>query len=125
MLNSNVKLRLVVLSFLQFAVWGAYLTSMGRYLGAFGLGSKIGWFYSMQGVVSIFMPAIMGIVADRWVPAHRLLSICHMLAATFMGITGYIAMVEGYNVAFNDIFWTYTAGVAFYMPTLALSNSVS
>lgn len=125
MQNSKIKLRLIVLSFLQFAVWGAYLTSMGRYLGVFGLGAKIGWFYSMQGIVSIFMPAIMGIVADRWIPAHRLLAFCHWVAAIFMGITGYIGMTEGYNVAFNDIFWTYTVSVAFYMPTLALSNSVS
>lgn len=122
---SNVKVRLVVLSFLQFAVWGAYLTSMGRYLGSVGMGSSIGWFYSVQGVVSIFMPALVGIIADRWVPAQRMLAFCHAMAALFMGITGYIGMREGATVAFNDIFWTYTLAVAFYMPTLALSNSVS
>ena len=68
----DVKLRLVVLSFLQFAVWGAYLTSMGRYLGGAGMGGSIGQFYSVQGVVSIFMPAIVGIIADRWIPAQRM-----------------------------------------------------
>lgn len=125
MQNPNIKIRLVLLSFLQFAVWGAYLTSMGRYLGSYGLGANIGWFYSVQGIVSIFMPAIMGVVADRWVPAQRLLAFCHAMAAIFMGITGYIGMKEGAAVAFNDIFWTYTVAVAFYMPTLALSNSVS
>lgn len=125
MQNSNIKFRLIVLSFLQFAIWGAYLTSMGRYLGEYGLGAEIGWFYSVQGIVSIFMPAIMGIVADRWVPAQRLLAFCHAMAAIFMCITGYIGMTKGTGVAFNDIFWTYTVSVAFYMPTLALSNSVS
>ena len=125
MQNPSVKFRLVVLNFLQFAIWGAYLTSMGRYLGGYGLGTNIGWFYSVQGIVSIFMPAVMGVVADRWVPAQRLLAFCHLASAIFMSATGYIAMVEGYNVAFNDIFWTYTVSVAFYMPTLALSNSVS
>ena len=123
--NSNVKFRLIVLSFLQFAVWGAYLTSMGRYLGGYGLGSSIGWFYSVQGIVAIFMPAIMGIIADRWVPAQRLLAFCHAMAALFMGITGYMGMTKGVDVAFGDLFWTYTLSVAFYMPTLALSNSVS
>ena len=122
---SNVKVRLVVLSFLQFAVWGAYLTSMGRYLGSVGMGSSIGWFYSVQGIVSIFMPALMGIVADRWVPAQRVLAFCHAVAAVFMGITGYIGMTKGAAVEFNDLFWTYSVSVAFYMPTLALSNSVS
>ena len=114
-----------MLSFLQFAVWGAYLTSMGRYLGGYGLGANIGWFYSVQGIVSIFMPAIMGVIADRWVPAQRLLAFCHAMAALFMGITGYVGMTKGADVTFNDLFWTYTVSVAFYMPTLALSNSVS
>ena len=125
MQNSYVKTRLIVLSFLQFAVWGAYLTSMGRYLGGYGLGDSIGWFYSVQGIVSIFMPALVGIIADRWVPAQRMLAFCHAVAAIFMGITGYIGMTKGADVVFNDIFWTYTVSVAFYMPTLALSNSVS
>lgn len=57
----NLKIRLALMNFLEFAVWGAYLTSMGRYLGNIGLGENIGWFYSMQGIVSIFMPALMGI----------------------------------------------------------------
>ena len=54
----SIKLRLIILSFFQFAVWGAYLTSMGNYLGSVGLGPKIGLFYAMQGIVSIFMPAL-------------------------------------------------------------------
>lgn len=125
MQNSQVKTKLIVLSFLQFAIWGAYLTSMGRYLGSAGMGSNIGWFYSVQGIVSIFMPALIGIIADRWVPAQRMLAFCHAVAAVFMGITGYIGMTKGAGVEFNDLFWTYSVSVAFYMPTLALSNSVS
>ncbi len=125
MQNSHVKTRLIVLSFLQFAIWGAYLTSMGRYLGGVGLGTSVGWFYAVQGIVSIFMPALMGIIADRWVPAQRLLAFCHAMASVFMGITGYMGMTMGNEVAFDDLFWTYTISVAFYMPTLALSNSVS
>lgn len=68
---TGMKLRLIVMNFLQFAVWGAYLTSMGTYLFNIGLGAKIGLFYAMQGIVSLFMPAIMGIIADRWVPAQN------------------------------------------------------
>lgn len=75
----NLKVRLALLNFLEFAVWGAYLTSMGTYLGKIGMASQIGWFYAVQGVVSIFMPALMGIVADRWVPAQRLLGFCHLM----------------------------------------------
>ena len=83
----NLKVRLALLNFLEFAVWGAYLTSMGRYLGNIGISTEIGYFYSMQGAVSIFMPAIMGIVADRWIPAQRLLGLCHLMAGAFMVLT--------------------------------------
>lgn len=121
----NLKVRLSLMNFLQFAVWGAYLTSMGRYLGNIGIASEIGWFYSMQGVVSIFMPALMGIVADRWIPAQRLLGYCHLLAGVFMFATAYYGATAGDHVLFSTIFSLYTVSVAFYMPTLALTNSVA
>ena len=131
----NLKIRLSLMNFLEFAVWGAYLTSMGTYLVKIGMADQIGWFYAVQGIVSIFMPAIMGIVADRWVPAQRLMGLCHLLAAIFMFATayyGFIAMgqaVDGGSVAGtfagSMIFPLYSLSVAFYMPTLALSNSVA
>lgn len=121
----NIKIRLTVMNFLQFAVWGAYLTSMGTYLAGVGLGSHIGIFYAMQGIVSLFMPAILGIIADRWVPAQRLLGMSHLLAALFMGGAGYYAMEAGIEVAFGPLFLLYSLSVAFYMPTLGLSNSVA
>ncbi len=121
----NLKVRLSLMNFLQFAVWGAYLTSMGRYLGNIGIGSDIGWFYSMQGIVSIFMPALMGIVADRWVPAQRLLGFCHLMAGIFMFATAYYGVTAGDCIDFSTIFLLYSFSVAFYMPTLALSNSVA
>lgn len=113
------------MNFLQFGVWGAYLTSMGSYLAASGLASYIGMFYAMQGVVSLFMPAIVGIIADRWVPAQRLLGVCHLLAATFMGSAGYYALQMGEEGTVWTLFALYTLSVAFYMPTIALSNSVA
>lgn len=121
----HIRLRLTVLNFLQFAVWGAYLTSMGRYLGSISFdGVSIGSFYGMQGIVSLFMPALMGIVADRWVPAQRLLGLCHLLAGVFMlsawYYTGSVAAPE-----YGTLYLLYSLSVAFYMPTLALSNSVA
>lgn len=121
----NLKIRLALMNFLEFAVWGAYLTSMGRYLGNIGLGANIGWFYTMQGVVSIFMPALMGIVADRWVPAQRLLGLCHLLAGVFLIGAAMYGMSAGSNTQFSVIFLLYSLSVAFYMPTLALTNSVA
>ena len=69
--NRNISMRLIVMNFIEFAVWGAYLTSLGRYLGNIGLGPQIKWFYAVQGMVSIFMPALMGILADRYIQARQ------------------------------------------------------
>jgi NHS family nucleoside permease-like MFS transporter/NHS family xanthosine MFS transporter len=113
------------MNFLQFAVWGAYLTSMGSYLASAGMGTKIGFFYSMQGIVSLLMPALMGIVADRWIPAQKLLGICHALSAMFMFFAGYYALGAGDAVQFSTLFTYYSLSVGFYMPTIALSNSVA
>lgn len=121
----NIKTRLIILSFLQFAVWGAYLTSMGNYLGSIGLGAQIGLFYAMQGFVSILMPAVMGIIADRWIPAQKLLGVSHLIAAIFLTFAGYYGMQNGNNVDFTILFSLYSVSVMFYMPTIALSNSVA
>lgn len=120
-----MKLRLILLNFLEFAVWGAYLTSMGTYLATHGLATHIGWFYSIQGIVSLFMPALMGIVADRWIPAQKLLSLCHALAGVFMLGAGIYGILLGSDIQFATLFTLYTLSVAFYMPTLALNNSVA
>ena len=69
----NMKFRLIVMNFLIFAVWGAYLCSLGVYLGNINMGSNIGSFFAVQGIVSLFMPAIVGIIADKWVPAQKML----------------------------------------------------
>ena len=121
----NLKFRLALMNFLEFAVWGAYLTSMGRYLGNLGMGDKIALFYSMQGVVSIFMPALIGIVADRWVQAQRMLGLCHLAAGAFMIATAFYGANATDGVDFTTLFALYSMSVAFYMPTLALSNSVA
>ncbi|MBP3726198.1 MAG: MFS transporter [Bacteroidaceae bacterium] len=122
----NLKIQLTLMNALQFAVWGAYLTCMGRYLSNLGFSTEIGWFYSVQGIVSIFMPALMGIVADRWIPAQRLLGLCHLIAGAFMIAAAMYGLSAGPgNVKFGILFLLYTISVAFYMPTLALNNSVS
>ena len=120
-----LKIRLALMNFLEFAVWGAYLTSMGTYLVNHDMAQHIGIFYAMQGIVSIFMPAIMGIVADRWIPAQRLLGFCHLIAGLFMGAMVYYANTAGGDIAFGTLFTLYSISVAFYMPTLALTNSVA
>lgn len=125
MKNRTLQLRLIVANFLEFAVWGAYLTSMGRYLATHGLASNIGVFYSIQGIVSLFMPALMGIVADRWMPAQKVMSLCHALAGAFMISAGIYGLTAGDALQFAPLFSLYALSVAFFMPTIALTNSVA
>ena len=121
----NLKIRLAIMNFLEFAVWGAYLTCMGLYLGRIGMASEIGYFFAMQGIVSIFMPAVMGIVADKWIPAQRLLGYCHLLAGLFMFAATYYGHTAGEQAQFPVLFTLYSLSVAFFMPTIALVNSVA
>lgn len=122
--DTSLKTRLIVMNFLQFAVWGAYLTSMGNYLGPAGMGTKIAWFYAIQGIVSIFMPTLMGIIADKFIQPQKLLGICHLVAGSMMLGLAYLGSTSPTpNPAL--VIAIYTVSVAFYMPTLALSNTAA
>ena len=124
-MNKSIKSRLIAMNLIQWAVWGAYLTSMGSYLASVGLATRIGIFYAMQGIVSIFMPTLMGIVADKFIPAQKLLGICHGIAGAAMLGAGFYGMGAGTEVSFGILFGLYALSVAFYMPTIALSNSTA
>ena len=123
-----MKTRLSLMNFLEFAVWGAYLTCMGNYLGVAGLGDKISWFYAIQGIVSLFMPTLMGIVADKYIQPQRLLGLCHLLAGGFMlGCWG-MGLQAGFGNEIEDktaFIALYTLSVAFFMPTIALANTTA
>ena len=124
----NLKFRLSLMNFLEFAVWGAYLTCMGNYLGTAGLGEQISWFYALQGIVSIFMPTLMGIVADKYIQPQRLLGICHLIAGAAMLCCWYMGLSAGFGNELPNkglFIGMYTLSVAFYMPTLALSNTTA
>ena len=124
----NLKIRLSIMNFLEFAVWGAYLTCMGNYLGIAGLGSQIAWFYAIQGIVSIFMPTLMGIVADKWIQPQRLLGLCHLAAGIFMLGCWWLGVQAGFGQELpqKGLFIAfYTVSVAFFMPTIALANTTA
>ena len=124
----NLKFRLALMNFLEFAVWGAYLTCMGNYLGVAGLGDKISWFYAIQGIVSIFMPTLMGIVADKYIQPQRLLGLCHLAAGGFMLGCWWLGMQAGFGQELHNkslFIALYTISVAFFMPTIALANTTA
>jgi MFS transporter, NHS family, xanthosine permease len=115
-----MKFRLILLNFLQFFVWGSWLISIGGYLyGTLGFsGAEIGAVFSTLGIASLFMPSIMGIIADKWVNAERVLGFCHLISA---GLLLWAATVKEPDL----FFWVMLLNSMFYMPTIALNNTVS
>ena len=122
--GKSVRLRLTVLSFMVFAVWGSYLTSVGSVLMSEGFGTRIGWFFASQGVLSLFTPALAGMVADRWVPAQKLLGICQAMFGLLMGGAGVYALTAA-HIDFWVLFGLYAGATAFFMPSIGLANSVA
>ena len=116
----NIKFRLTVMNFLQYAVWGSWLISLGAYLGGTLKFSspEIGSFFATMGIASLFMPIIMGVIADRWVQAQRLLGISHIIAAALM-------IVAAKQTSYDTLYPMVLLSVMFYMPTIALSNTVA
>ena len=116
----GIKYRLTIMNFLQYAIWGAWLISLGAYLGGSLKfeGFQIGSFFATMGIASLFMPGIVGIIADRWIPAQKLLGICHFLAATFL-------VFAAPCTVYKTLYTLILCSVMFYMPTIALSNSVA
>lgn len=121
----NIKIKLSVMFFFELAVWGAYLISMGSYLASVGLGPQISYFYAVQGVVSIFMPAVLGVIADRWIPAQKVYAGAHGIAGLAMLACCAYCMMNPGNIQFGILFPIYTLSVAFFMPTIGLANSVA
>lgn len=121
----NIRQRLIIMNFMEFGAWGAYLTSMGSFLVSAGLGSHISSFYAAQGIVSLFMPALMGIIADRWIPAQKLLALCHAVTGLLM-CTSFVYCTQNANVIdFGTLYSLYFLSIGFFMPTIPLSYSVA
>ncbi len=116
----SIKLRLVIMNFLQFFVWGAWLITIANYW--FGTkqwdGTQFGAIFSTMGIASLFMPTLMGIIADKWVNAERLYALMHILYAICLI---YLVQVDNPGTFFTIML----LAMCFYMPTLALSNSIA
>lgn len=116
----SMKFRLIIMNFLQYFIWGAWLISFGSYVGnnlGFN-GVQIGSFFATMGIASLFMPGLMGIIADRWVPAEKLLGLCHLIGAGLL-------ITASFQTEYASLYACMLLSVMFYMPTLALSNTVA
>lgn len=116
----SIKNRLIVMNFLQFFVWGAWLISLGGYMG--GVlhfeGGEIGAIFATMGIASLLMPGLIGILADKWINAERLLGICHILGAGFL-------FYASTATTFSQMHLAMLLNLLVYMPTLSLTNTVS
>ncbi len=128
-----VKTRLTVLSFFQFFVWGAWLTTIGTYCTA-GKGwtfPQFGAIFSTLALSSILMPSLVGIIADKWLRAERLYGILHLVYGAFMLLIPNIASLQTAFPSLAKIeeyellYWIVFGGMLAYMPSISLSNSVS
>jgi len=113
----TIKLRLTLVQFLQFFIWGCWLISFGGYMHSRGMGDKIGTLFATAGIASFIMPTIVGIIADRWLNSERLLGILHILGACCL-------FAASKAETFNELYkWMFLNALVF-MPTIGLSYSV-
>ena len=116
----GIKFRLIAMNFLQFFIWGSWLISLGGYMIVtlkFS-GVEVGSVFATMGIASLFMPAIMGIISDRFVNAEKVLGICHIVGAILLFIA---SGIKDYPSLYIIMLFNSMA----YMPTIALANTVS
>lgn len=116
----TIKYRLTALNFLEYFVWGAWLVSLGGYMFStlHFSGLQISSIFGTMGIASLFMPGLLGIIADRWVNAEKLLGLCHLVGA---GLLVAATRVTDYQT----LYILMLLNAMFYMPTIALNNTVS
>ena len=116
----SIKNRLITMNFFQFFVWGAWLITIANFW--FGTkqweGTQFGLVFGTMGIASLFMPTLTGILADRWINAEKLYGILHILYAL---VLFYLPQVE----TPGNFIYVMLLAMCFYMPTIALSNSIS
>lgn len=116
----SLKFRLILMSFLQFFVWGAWLITIGTYcFNAKGwTGAQFGAIFSTLAIASIFMPAITGIIADKWINTEKLYGILHICYGV---VLFFVPQVNNPDT----LYYVILLAMIFYMPTISLSNSIS
>lgn len=116
----GITSRLKIMSFLQYFIWGSWLVTLGSYMinTLHFSGANVGMVYSSKGLAAIIMSGIMGIIADKWLRAERAYMLCHLVCA---GMLLYATTVTDPDT----LFWVMLINAMAYMPTIALSNSIS
>ena len=113
----NIKLRLTVMQFLEFFIWGSWLISFGNYMFNMDMGNKIGTLFATLGIASLIMPTIVGIIADRWLNSEKLLGILHILGACCL-------FMASKATTYNELYLCIIMNALVFIPTIGLSYSV-
>lgn len=116
----SLKFRLILMQTFQFFIWGAWLLTIGAYWfqNKHWSGTEFGAIFSTMGIASLFMPALAGIIADRFINAEKLYAFFHLMGALVLALIPQI----------NDpktMFWAMLLNMIFYMPTISLSITIS
>ncbi|MGG5838016.1 nucleoside permease [Huaxiibacter chinensis] len=116
----NITTRLKMMSFMQYFIWGSWLVTLGSYMinTLHFTGSDVGMVYSSKGLAAIIMPSLVGIIADKWLRADRAYMLCHLICAAALC---YAAQVNEPGL----MFWVMLVNAMAFMPTIALSNTIS
>lgn len=116
----GIKVRLTIMNFLQFFIWGSWLTSLGVYLNnaLHFEGGQIASVFSTMGIAAIIMPPLMGLIADKWINTEKLLAGCHIAG-------GIVLFALSSITDFDNFFWVILLYNMMYMPTLSLANSLA
>src|SRR5690242_523561 len=123
-----VGVRLSVMMFLQFFVWGAWYVSMTGWMGVRGLGGLIPWAYTVGPIAAVISPFFLGMVADRFFPTQRVLGVMHVLGgAVLLAVPAVIGSLSGEQPAglFHPFILMLLVHMLCYMPTLGLTASLS
>ena len=116
----SLKLRLTIMNFLQFFIWGAWLITIGAYWFQHKQwsGTSFGAIFSTMGISALFMPALMGVVADRWISAQKLYGALHLAGAVMLFLVPTVDDPQ-------TMFWVMLATMICYMPTISLAIAVA
>ena len=134
---TDIQIRLSIMMFLQFFIWGAWYVSMAPFMGEHGMGDVIGRAYTLSPIAAIISPFFLGMIADRFFPSQRVLGVMHLLGALAMfaipfvipasvpnAVPGKASVLAPGASAFPFLALVFVHSL-FYMPTINLTNSVA
>lgn len=123
-MNPVLRIKLSVMMFFQFFIWGAWYVTAPNYLGTIGFtDADFGWTYSVGPIAGMISPFFIGMIADRFFPAQVVLAVMHLLGGVLMYVASGLMVTESPSPSMIN--WVFLAHMLCYFPTLALTNTIA